>query len=359
MAARLQTIELTLRGRIMLFLSAMALVAAWLSGDANARLAAALLAAPLLVDFVLKQRGLRQLRLWVAPRRTTAGAPFLEDVVVQHDGRRPLRELLVREHRTHTGRGGGLLELLPPGQQRRLVLTARSNTRSHLLERVFEVHSHWPLGMLSVRAMMPVTAELITEPARVELDADVLRAAQERELAPQQTRLLHGPEFHSLREYRYGEDARAVHALRSAALGALVRTETRGRVPSEVAVVLDLRRPPGRPLALGQRRFEWSLGAAASLLELLAAQEAAVHVLVLGSRAVHSLLDTPSRRVAFLTFLAEAAPSPHHAVDLQKAPDLLHCEQCFWLAAGSYLDRAAMRRISRDAMLLGSGSEIE
>lgn len=360
MAARLQTMELTLRGRIVLLLVSMALSAAWLSGDANARLAAALVAAPLFVDFVLKQRSLRQLRLSVRPRRTVAGAAFLEEILLRHDGRRPLRELLVREPRTGVdGSAGTLVELLAPGEQLQIHVNGRSNVRSHLLERVFEVQSHWPLGMLRVRAVLPVAAELVTEPARVELEAELLRAAQEREPAPRDTLMLAGSEFHSLREYRYGEDARTVHALRSAALGTLVRTVTRGRMPRQVGLVLDLRRPPGRPLMLGQRRFEWSLGAAASMLEFLAAQNVAAHVLVIGSRSAHTLVEGAARLHEFLTFLSEVAPSPHRPLEAAMHDALLGCEHCYWLAAGSYLDRAAMARLHREPVLLSAGGDAE
>lgn len=357
MAARLQTIELTLRGRILLLLVLMALAAAWMSGDGTARLAAALLAAPLFVDFVLKPRGLRHLQLWVGARRTSAGAPFVEEVAVQHKGRRPLRELLLREPRTG-GRGdGALVELLRPGGSTRLPLAGRSNTRSHLLERVFEVSCSWPFAMLRVRAVLPVAAELVTEPARVPLGADVLRPAYEREMAPVDAVTLPGPEFHSLREYRDGEDARSVHALRSAALGSLVRTVTRGRMPREVGVVLDLRRPPCRPLLLGARRFEWSLGAAASLLELLALRHVTAHVLVVASRSAQTVIDAPLKLQQFLTFLAEAAPSPHRTLDQSVQQALQHCEHCYWLAAGGHIDRAAMARVGRDIMLLDSGGE--
>ena len=68
------SLQLTMRGRLLVMLATLALFAAWLSGEANARLAAAMLMAPLLVDFALAPRHLHKLRLLVRPRRTTAAA---------------------------------------------------------------------------------------------------------------------------------------------------------------------------------------------------------------------------------------------------------------------------------------------
>ena len=72
MATSSTTLELTLRGRVLAGLGSAAGFAAWLGDDPNARLAAALLLAPLLVDFLLKPRRLHRCDVRVAPRRTAA-----------------------------------------------------------------------------------------------------------------------------------------------------------------------------------------------------------------------------------------------------------------------------------------------
>ena len=68
MATPNSTLEVTARGKIVLWLAALAGGAAWLGDDENARLAAAMLAAPLVVDFVAKQRRLHFTSIRLAPR---------------------------------------------------------------------------------------------------------------------------------------------------------------------------------------------------------------------------------------------------------------------------------------------------
>ena len=86
MATSSSTVELTLRGRVVAWLATLAAGAAWIGGDGNARLAAAMLAAPLLVDFVAKQRRLQHTEIRLAPRRTAAGSPFSERLTLVHRG---------------------------------------------------------------------------------------------------------------------------------------------------------------------------------------------------------------------------------------------------------------------------------
>src|SRR5690606_13423596 len=124
----------------------------------------------------------------------------------------------------------------------------RSLVRSHVVERVFVLTSTWPLGLFRSRAALAVQAELVTQPAPVPLRADLVRAIAERQAAQHLRTNVRGAEFHSLREHQPDEDARGVHALRSASAGTLVRRVLRGSMPRTAGVVLDLRRPPGRRL---------------------------------------------------------------------------------------------------------------
>ena len=337
MATSSTSIELTLRGRVLAWLAALAAGAAWLGGDPNARLAAAMLATPLLVDFIGKQRRLHQTELRVRARRTAVGTPFTESVTLTHRGRHPLRECLLAEPRTMRTEAPVLLPTLAPGVATRVELRQRSLQRSHVLERVFLLVSHWPLGMFRTRSVVSVAADLITEPARVPLQTDLVRAISDTEAAPRDRSQLPGPEFHSLREHQPEEDARAVHALRSAALGTLVRRVTHGRMPRQVGIVLDLRRPPGRALNQGLRRFEWSLGACATLLQLLRARDAEARVLVLAGEPADVLVQSPARATELLTLLAEASPSPHRTLPDELFATIRTLEHCFWIPAGAYL----------------------
>lgn len=337
MATPSSSLELTPRGKIVLWLTGLAAGAAWLGGDPNARLAAAMLAAPLLLDFLAKQRRLHHTRVRVAPRRTIAGAVYEESVLVEHNGLRPLRHCQLHEPRTMRGSAPVLLPTLAPGKPTRVSMQQRSLIRSHVLERVFLLESQWPLGMFATRSVVAVQADMITEAARVTLTADVLEAAAEREAAMVDRSRLPGPEFHALREHLPEEDARGVHALRSAAIGTLVRRVTRGRQPRTVGLVLDLRRPPRQPQGHGLRRFEWSLGACATLVEHLHAHGSEVRVHVLDTEPERIDVHGPKELVELLTLLSEASLSQYHDLLPDQLADLDELVHCYWIPAGGHV----------------------
>lgn len=334
MATRASTTELTLRGRVLACLAMLATGVAWNGDDGDARLAAAMLLAPLLVDFVLVPRGLQNTEIRVAPRRTSAGSIFTERIEVVHRGRRPARDCLLAEPRTMRGEPAALLTRLWPNDPHEVRLRCRSLVRSHAVERVFVLVSMWPFGLFRTRAIVPVAATLITEPVRVPLAADVLHAVADT-AAPRHDATGAGPEFHSLREHQWGEDARAVHALRSAALGTLVRRITTGRLPETIGLVLDLRRAPGRPMQFGMRRFEWSLGACASLVHLLRSRAARVHVVVLDAEPLQLLVQSPAQETELLTVLAEVGPTTFAPAPPELLASLQQLAHCFWIAAGA------------------------
>lgn len=337
MALAHSTMELTLRGRMLAWLAALAAGASWLGGDGYARLAAALLAAPLVVDFLAKQRRLERTEIRVAPRRTVAGAVYTESVLLTHRGRCPLRECMLAEPRTMRGEPAALLPELRAGEPCRIELRQRSPQRSHVVERVFVLVSHWPLGMFRTRSVVRVASDLVTEPARVALRPELVAAAEATDGATDDRSQLSGPEYHSLREHQPEEDVRLVHALRSASLGTLVRRVTHGRLPRAIGIVLDLRRPPGRPLGQGQRRFEWSLGACATMLALLRARGSEARVLVIGEESAEIEVRGPLQERELLTLLAEASPSPHRAVPAGLFAAVQRLSHCFWIPAGAYL----------------------
>jgi len=328
-----------------MWLAGLAASAAWLGEDPNARIATALLAAPLLLDFAVKQRQLHRTIVQLSPRRTSVGAPFTEQATLTHQGRWPLRECLLLEPRTMHSEPPRLLPTLQPGVAQRVTFHARSSVRSHIVERKLVLTTSWPLGLFRARSVVTVAADLVTEPARVRLSAEVLSAIAEREAAPRDRSTLQGPEFHSLREHQPDEDSRGVHALRSAALGVLVRRVTRGQMPHTVGIVLDLRRPPNRTAAGGKRRFEWSLGACATLLTAMRAHGAEVDVVILDTDPTRILVQSAASERQFLTLLAEASPTRHCRIPQDALSSLNHYEHCYWIPAGSYMATVDHRKL--------------
>ncbi len=352
MATPNTTLELTARGKVVLWLAGLAAGAAWLGGDENARLAAAMLAAPLVVDFVAKQRRLHHTSIRVAPRLTQAGAPFRERITVEHHGRRPLRHCLLQEPRLMRGEPPVLLPTLEPFTGHAVELRERSQVRSHVLERVFLLETLWPLGMFATRSVVSAAAELITEPARVRLRADLLDAAADADAALRQRSPLPGAEFYALREHDMGEDARGVHALRSAAVGTLVRRVHRGRTPTVAGVVLDLRRAPGAPRGRGLRRCEWGLSACASLVEALHGHEVEVRVLLLDATPESIEVRRPAQLAALMTTLSEANLVDFHSLGDDAMEALDDSAHCYWIAAGGNLRAPELQARSPGVTLL-------
>ncbi len=355
MATPRQSLELTTRGRVVLALAATSLLGAWLSGDGNVRLAAALLAAPLAVDYARKPRGLATIRGHMPPRRTVVGALFRDQLTLQNGINRPVRELLVTE--ASTLGEPSFVTALPMGGRVVAWITGKSSKRGHLLERVFLLQSEWPLGLIRASATVVVATDLVTEPRRVRLTGELLHAAAELQPSPHTRSHLAGDEFHALREHQADDDARGVHALRSAAMGHLVRTVRRGRLPHHLAIVLDLRRPPGRPLHQGRNRFEWSLGACAALLDRLCADAATVHLFVVGSRTVHADVQAGRRLRETLTLLAEVTAGPHRQLEPSVLDDLRAMEHSFWIPAGGYAARTERALLGQRVQMLGGGIE--
>ncbi|MEZ6037633.1 MAG: DUF58 domain-containing protein [Planctomycetota bacterium] len=344
---------MTARGKVLLWLATLAGGAAWLGDDDNARLAAAMLATPLVVDFVAKQRRLQDTSIRVAPRRTQAGAVFVESVQVEHRGRSPLRGCRLAESRTMRGSPRVLLPTLSPFAPARFEIRQRSLVRSHLLERVFDLRTQWPLGMFETQAIVTAEADLITEPAREPVPQSTIDAAFEAESAPRERSMLPGPEFAALREHHLDEDARGVHALRSAALGTLVRRVTRGRTPRDVGVVLDLRRPPGQGQGRGLRRAERCLGACADLVEQLHRRGAAARVLVIASEPERVEVRGQAQLNDLLTLLAEASLAQHHPIASEHLAEFATMEHCFWIAAGGYFRGPDQHGLAGKVTLLG------
>ena len=290
------------------------------------------------------------MQLAVRPRRTVAAAAFREELQLQCSGR-ALREVTVHEPRTALASAWTLIERLARGHNV-VHLQARSNQRSRVDHRVLVLHCEWPFGFFAAETVVRCAAELVTEPGRLRLPAPVLESLRQPAVADRDSRLQTGPDFHSLREHHPDEDARAVHALRSAAPWACWcrRREMQQQHAGggRAVVVLDLRRPRRRA-RLGQRRFEWSLSACASMLDLLCSRHG--HgVVVLGAR--RRMVQSGAEHTALLTFLSEAEPVPHRPLEPLTLRELAACERSYWIAAGGHLEQGELQLPSGNALLV-------
>ena len=339
-------------GRLMVILASLTFLASWMTDNQAARIAAAILVAPLLVDLLWKGGRMPQLEFVVGPRRTEAGARFLEQVAVRNTGaRRVCFDLVLAENYTATLAGGAYIEHLPPGVTAQVTLPARCRRRGRRAERVFFLETTYPLGVIRSSATVSVASELVSEPARVPLPASVVRAL-ERLAAEDRSSRSPGPtDFYALREYASGDDARLVHAGKSAAVGALVRKVNRGQEVHESALVLDLRRPPARSAQRVGPLFEWSLGATAAIVDDVVSRNGRLLCCVFGRSERTWTIDEPRDAAEFLAFLAQARPSRHAPASADVLDRVRDFRVCYWVPAGGHA-AADERADLEDAILV-------
>jgi uncharacterized protein (DUF58 family) len=180
------------------------------------------------------------------PARAHAGAPFLVEVVLTNEKRwlpslsievEDVAEGAPTERRTYFLR-------VEPGSERRAVYERTVDARGLLRFSELVLRTSYPFGLFEKTLRHRVEDLLVVYPA-LEPDRAGLEVAEQRLDAESVERAGHGTEVLHLREYRPGDEARAVHARRSAALGRLVvRERARARAPA-IHLLLDDLLPEG------------------------------------------------------------------------------------------------------------------
>lgn len=343
-------LELTPRGRLCLVLLHLTAGAAWLTGDDNARLAASLLAAPVAVDWIVKRLRTPRLALRIAPRRTHARAPFLETLELENLASRAAHSLVVHEPRTHTLAGSSFVATLGPRERMTVRLAARSRRRGIVTERTFVVDTTHPLGMFRWRTTLTFAAAMVVEPARTAIAPDTVRALESARAENRSGARREPIDYFSLREYRPGDDARHVHAARSARLRTLITKVYRGQIEPEAVIVLDLRRPPGAPPRIDTRELEHHLSVTASLVDAAVARGVKLHCIAISEVVAHHRIDSPASAAEFLAFLATARTVAYHALAEHALAALPQNAACLWIAAGDHrTQRAGNWHLVREA----------
>ncbi|MBW2460035.1 MAG: DUF58 domain-containing protein [Deltaproteobacteria bacterium] len=172
----------------------------------------------------------------------------------------------------------------------------------------FRVGTRYPFGLVEKAFLHERPEELLVYPQLVDIDQGLLRGIDDGADHPV-GRVGPGTEIAGLREYHPGDEARAIHWRRSAALGRIVVRERERDAAARMTLVLDNARPAAADESwdLG---FEHAVSEAASLAAAALTRGAAVDVAVRGARSeVVFPGGTPDAIWAFLARLTTADPS--------------------------------------------------
>jgi uncharacterized protein (DUF58 family) len=195
-----------------------------------------------------------------------------------------------------------------------------------VLER-FRLSTRYPFGLFEKWRMIEDRAELLVFPALVPAHTAQPRpsAAGDDHVSP---RSGHGPEPSGLREYREGDEVRAIHWRRTASLGKLVVREREREVGARLSIVLEngaLDPTSSDPAAreAWAVAFETAVSRAASIADRAIRHGAAVDVIARGSVSPIVLPGAPVdpilRYLALIELVDRATaplPVPRHTTEL-------------------------------------------
>ncbi|MFO0712696.1 MAG: DUF58 domain-containing protein [Sandaracinus sp.] len=307
----------------------------------------------MLSDFVLW--GVRATRR--LPRRAFVGAPCLVEIELENvkpwlpsfslaagdvlegeDLRTRLRSLTDADRATY------YLKVDPKSSQRAGYLRVPTE-RGRLRWRHLRLSTRYPFGFFDKWRLLDVVDELLVYPAIVPVPdlerrlESLLGRETARHEAERRARAL-GTEIAGLRPHRDGDEARAIHWRRSAALGALVVRELERDPGREIAIRLD----PGDTVGLeAQARLERMISRAASIAILAHERGAHVELLAPGVRSPRVAPEAPIDPILSLLALlspraGEAVPSPRRDASVLDVTDRALDE------AGARDDRASHDR---------------
>jgi uncharacterized protein (DUF58 family) len=164
----------------------------------------------------------------------------------------------------------------------------------------FRVATRYPFGIFEKWRMLEAPGEMLVYPALLE-EGEARRDPHSTGLDAPTHRTGTGSEIAGLRSYETGDDARAIHWKRSAALGRLVVTERHNDASSQLTILLDNQRPGGAGAAF-DAAFERAISEAATEAVSSLGRGLAVEILARGSRS--PLIMGSSSPDGILRFLA-------------------------------------------------------
>lgn len=179
----------------------------------------------------------------------------------------------------------------------------------------FRLATRYPFGIGEKWRLFEASAELLVYPA---LLSDELVAPDLASLGHDAPTSRPGPgtEIAGLRGYQDGDEARAIHWRRTAALGRLVVHEKQRDASTHFTIVLDNQKPSDAPPAWDDA-FERAISRVAALAVLVVGRELSVEIVCRGTRSAVALPGTSADPILRFLALLESVPE---ADDVPLAP---------------------------------------
>ncbi len=276
----------------------------------------------IIVSGVLSEQTLRGLSVArTLPRQVFAGRPFLTGIALTNDKKR-LPSFSVQVEDVIDGRPLAkkcYFLKVPAGARQHTSYRAEFERRGLYRYEGLKVGTRFPFAFFVKSHRLAAPVDLVVLP-RVHPIAHPALETQDQQGTLAHPRRGTGREFHGLREYRTGDDARDIHWKRSAREGRLVLREYESEGVRRVSVVLNDRLPPEVDAAEAAADLDRCVDLAASLVVHFADRGYVVDLVTgddqltvqEGGRGLHPAL----RRLAVLEF----QPAPPDATPLRPPP---------------------------------------
>lgn len=208
----------------------------------------------------------------VFPPRVMCGELFSVELTLRNTGAlMSLWMMQVRDIVTGCGETLGptiLFTCVPPRGEQVSHYSLRLRRRGAYSLGPLHVSSRFPLGLIERGKMFPVANQILVYPRVGRLtrraQRQLLGSAEITSARRARMGIFHD-EFHHLREYRPGDNPRAIHWRTSARRGSLILREYEQNREQQLTVIVDLWQPASAVSAEDRERTEWALCLATSL----------------------------------------------------------------------------------------------
>ncbi|MDD9936526.1 MAG: DUF58 domain-containing protein [Myxococcales bacterium] len=251
------------------------------------------------------------------PRRAFAGTTCLVEIALENRKERaPSYSLEIEDQAEDLPTERRCYFLKVAAQSEQVASYRRTPARRGYLKLSgFRVATRYPFGIIEKWRVIEAPGEMLIYPALLRddgLDADERSVGAESTT----TRIGVGTEVAGLRNYESGDEARAIHWRRTAALGRLVVHEKHRDASTHLTLVLDNARPEEAPRTW-DAGFERAISRVAAICVDSTSRDLSVDVVVRGRRSPTVMAGNPADPILQFLALLESVPA-------EEAPPLAH-----------------------------------